>query len=281
MSGRPEGRPDTHSRLNHSNRVSFPPPRTSGGTHCQTLPGANSFKRAHTPSGSDFGSCSTLFSSPRFPLRQICMGRPYKATCVETSHLVDRPKVASKPASSGSTHCQLCTDHPSTISSPTFLDQLIKGINYLDQSTNSFCNFCPQTTAMSLPRIAASCLEQAANSLHLDQLDQSSQHTYSDSSTITAPLDPSSTINSTSIVPSARGPSTLQCMDNATNVDYTRRVSRRNPPITLPQRPGLKLPELPLFGKGIFSLGHLPKFWEAIRSGWSAPEPISKPSNWW
>ena len=45
----------------------------------------------------------------------------------------------------------------------------------------------------------------------------------------------------------------------------------------LPQKPGIKLPELPLFGKGIFSLGHLPKFWEAILSGWRAPEPISNP----
>ncbi|XP_007933869.1 uncharacterized protein LOC103192665 [Orycteropus afer afer] len=285
MSGRHVGRSNTYNCLNHPNNMSLPA-RTSGWTHCSGLTGANSLKRTRMPSGSEFSNSSsppersTSPTSPRLTLGQICMGRPYNSKCVETSHLANPPKVARKPACRGSPHCLLCTDRPSVPSSPTFLDQLIKGINYLDRSTNSFHTLCPKT-ALSLPRLAANYLERATNSLHLDQLDHSSQYTQLDPSTITATSDQSSSINNTSVVPSTRGTCALQSMDDATNVGYMGQVNSQNFIPTLPQRPGLKLPELPLFGNGIFSLSRLPKFWEAIRSGWSAPEPIPKPSNWW
>ncbi|XP_006862400.1 PREDICTED: uncharacterized protein LOC102837446 [Chrysochloris asiatica] len=283
MSGRHVGRSNTYSRPIHPNNVSFPP-RTSGWIHCPSLNGTNSLKRTGTPSGSEFSSCSSSsecksrLSSPKFPLGRICMGRPYNSKCVETSHLANRPKVARKPASRGSPNCLLCTDRACSPSNPTFLDQLIKGINYLDRSTNSFYTLCPKT-ALSLPRLAANYLERATNSLHMDQLDHSSQHTYSNPSTIMATHNQTST----SMLPSssrARA-GTLQYMDDATNVGYTRRLNSQSPSPMLLQKPVLKLPELPLFGNGIFSLGRLPKLWEAIRSGWSVPEPISKPSNWW
>ncbi|KAM9244876.1 uncharacterized protein PS065_002786 [Dugong dugon] len=285
MSGRHVGRSNTYSHLNHPNNVSFPA-WTSGGTQCPNLTGTSSLKRARTPSGSEFSNCSsspacsTRPSSPRLSLGRICMGQPYNSKCVETSHLANRPKMARKPAYRGSPHYLLCTDGPSGPSSPTFLDQLIKGISYLDRSTNSFYTNCPKT-AMSLPRLAAHCLERATNSLRLDQLDHCSQNAYSNPSTTMAAPDHSSTNNSTSMVPSTRGAGALQCMDDATNVGYVRQVNSRNLTPVLPQRTGLKLPELPLFGNGMFSLGHLPKFWEAIHSGWSAPEPIFKPSSWW
>ncbi|XP_049734442.1 uncharacterized protein LOC126072808 [Elephas maximus indicus] len=285
MSGRHVGHSNTYGRLNHPNNVSFPA-RTSGWTHCPNLTGTSSLKRTRTPSGSEFSNCSsstecpTSPGSPRLPLGQICMGRPYNSKCVETSHLANRPKVARRPACLSNPHCLLCTDRPSGPSSPTFLDQLIKGINYLDRSTNSFYTNCPKT-ALSLPRLAANYLERATNSLHLDQLDHSSQNTYSNPNTIMATPDHSSTNNSTSMVPSTRGASALECMDDVTNMGYMHQLSSRTLTPMLLQKPGLKLPELPLFGNGVFSLGRLPKFWEAIRSGWNTPEPISKPSSWW
>ncbi|XP_006883730.1 PREDICTED: uncharacterized protein LOC102876811 [Elephantulus edwardii] len=279
MSGHHVGRPNTYGRLNHSS--SLPNPSwSSGWTHYRPLPGTNSFKRTLTPRGSEISSCSSPSewpaSSPRLPLRRICMGQSYNSKSVETNHLANGPKVARKVASHDSTHCLMCADQPSTLSSPTFLDQLIKGINYLDRAANSFC----PKTMVSLPKLAASYLERATSSFHLDQPDPPSQHSYSNPGNMATPDAPSTT-TSNSIVPMTRGASALQCMDNATNVGYTHRISSRNLTPPLQQRPELKLPDLPLLSNGIFSLGRLPKFWEAISSGWCAPEPISKPSSWW
>lgn len=198
------------------------------------------------------------------------MGRPYSSRFVETSHLANRPKVAKKPDCRESLHCLLCTDGPSDHSSPTFLDQLIRGINYLDRSTN-----CPKS--LSLPRLAANYLERAANSIYLDHPDHSSPCGYPNPGTGMV-----ASHTSTRMVPSTKGVHALQCMDNTINTSGSRRLHREDLTPMLPQGPGIKLPELPLFGNGIFSLGRLPKLWEAIRTGWNAPlEPMSKPCNWW
>jgi hypothetical protein len=82
------------------------------------------------------------------------------------------------------------------------------------------------------------------------------------------------------MVPSTRDASALQCLAGSTSMNRQPQPPSLNP--MLPLRSGIKLPELPLFGNGFFSLGRLPKFWEAIRSGWSGePEPMSKPPTWW
>nr|KAF6444301.1 hypothetical protein HJG59_008593 [Molossus molossus] len=275
MSGRQVRHSNTNSCLNHPKNVSFPD-QTSGWSQCPVTR-ANSLKRHCTPNGSEFSSCSSPLErsdspgSPRLPVRRICMGRPYNSKFVETSHLANRPKVAKKPSCHDSLHCLLCTDGPIDHSSPTFLDQLIRGINYLDRSTN-----CPKS--LSLPRLAVSYLEQAANSLHLDHPDHSFPRSYSSPS---ISMDASHN-TSTCMVPSIKDVNVLQCVDNSINTSCSRQLHSQNFIPMLPQRPGMKLPELPLFGNGIFSLGRLPKFWEAIRSGWSAPrEPISKPCSWW
>ncbi|KAM8791779.1 uncharacterized protein V5649_009015 [Rhynchonycteris naso] len=220
---------------------------------------------------------SASISSLKLPVRKICMGRPYNSTCVETSHLVKRPKAAKNPACCGSRHCLLCTDHPSDPSSPTFLNQLIKGIKFLDRSTNAVYTNCPKS--LSLPKLAASCLEQAANSIYLNDSDHCFPRSHSNPSTgIAAPHN-----TSTCMVPSSRGVNALQHMDDCVNTSCTCQLHSQNLTPKQPQRPGIKLPEIPLFSRGIFSLGRLPKFWEAIHSGWSVPEPISKPSSssWW
>lgn len=206
------------------------------------------------------------------------MGRPYYAKCVETSHLANRPKAATKPACHGGPNCPLCAERPSGPCSPTFLDQLIKGINYLDRSTGAFC----PKSSLSLPRLAASCLERATNSIHLDPPDHSFPRGYSNPVTVTSAAASDNYAN-TYMVSSPGGTDALQCVNRSANTSCARRLQSQGVTVTpvLPQRPAIKLPELPLFGNGIFSLGRLPKFWEAIRSGWRAPEPISKPCSWW
>ncbi|XP_008263939.1 uncharacterized protein [Oryctolagus cuniculus] len=285
MSGRQVSHSNAHSRLRQPYNASFPA-RAPGWTQSPSLNGANSLKRPRTPSGSEFSSCSSHSDrsfnpgSPRLPLRKICMGRPYNSKCVETSHLASHRNVAKKPAYRSSPHCLLCTDRPSDPSSPTFLDQLIKGINYLDRSTNAFYNSCPKS--LSLPRLAANYLERAANSLYLDHLEQSAPRTYSSpSASVPCPDTSTPSTPSTCMVPSPRGASALQCLGEPSTPSCQCQPPYRSLTPVLPQRSGIKLPEIPLFGNGLFSLGRLPKFWEAIRSGWSAPEPIPKPSSWW
>ncbi|XP_062960304.1 uncharacterized protein LOC134383325 [Cynocephalus volans] len=285
MSGRQVSRSNTYSCLSHPNNVYFPA-RTPGWPQCPRLNGVNSLKRPRIPNGNGSelssyrGHLEQPFNpgSPRLPLQRICMGRPYNSKCVETSHLVNNPKVARKPACHGSPHCLLCTDRPSDPSSLTFLDHIIKGINYLDRSASAFCNNYHKTS-LSLPRRTANYLERATNSLNLDNLDPCRPHSYSIPRANVATPDKST--NSTCMVTSTRGASALECLDDPTNTSCLRRPQCQNLNPTLPQRPGVKLPEIPLFSNGLFSLGSLPKFWEAIRSGWRAPEPISKPSSWW
>ncbi|XP_047584660.1 uncharacterized protein LOC125099249 [Lutra lutra] len=282
MSGRLVSRSNTSRRLSHANNLSSSA-QTPRWPHGPTVTRANSLKRPRTPSGSEFSRCSSPSEqsdspgSPKLPVRKICMGRPYNSKCVETSHLANRPKVSRRPACRGSPGCLLCTDHPSGPYSPTFLDQLIKGINYLDRSTNAIYTHCPKSS-LSLPRLAASYLERAATSIHLDSPDHSFPRSYSTPVTSVAASDH---CTSTSMVPSTRGVNALRCLDDSASTSCPHRLQSRRLTPELPQRPGTKLPELPLFSNGIFSLGRLPKFWEAIRSGWRAPEPISKPCSWW
>lgn len=268
MSRRQVNRSNIYSHLNHPNLVSFPT-RTPGWSQCPNMTGANSLKRPHTLSSSKFSGCSRpseqskIPSCPKLPTRRICTGQPYTTKCAETRHLANRPKVAQKLTCRGRPHCLLYTDRPSDPSSPTFLSQLIKGINYLDRSTDAFYTHCPK--ALSLPRLAANYLEHAANSIHLNHPDHCFPHGYSNTSA--------------SMVPSTRRVNALKCVGDSINTSCPHRLQRRNLTTMLLQRPGVKLPELPLFGNGI--LGHLPKFWATIRSGWRAPEPISKPCSWW
>lgn len=280
MSGRQLNRSNTYSHLNHPSTVSNLA-KTPEWSQCpQTR--MNSLKRPCTPSAglefSSYGSPSEepdSPSSPKLSVRKICIGRPYNSDCVETSHLENHPKVAQKPACQGSPHCLLCTDGPTDPSSPTFLDQLIRGINYLDRSTNAFYTNCPKS--LSLPRLAANYLDHAINSIHLDPPDHSCPRSYSNPSTS---VDASHN-TSTCMVLSRRAVKASQCEDDSADKSCPYQLRSRNLTPMLPQRPGIKLPELPLSGNGIFSLGRLPKFWEVIRSGWSAPEPISKPCSWW
>ncbi|XP_007522689.1 uncharacterized protein LOC103113127 [Erinaceus europaeus] len=277
MSGRQVNRANTYSCSNHPNSSSFPL-RTTGCSHHPNVTGVSSLKYPRTTSALEFSS----YDSPRSPslVRRICMGRPYNAKCVETSHLAKRPKEIRKPAANhGNPCCLLCTDRPSGPSSPTFLDQLIKSINYLDRSTSTFYN----KSSLSLPRLAANYLERATNSIQLDHPDRAHSRSYSipNASPATSDMSNVSTNTSTCMVPSTRGVGTLQYTDNSVYRGPSHRYYSPNTSPTMPRRPGVKLPELPLFGSGIFALGRLPKVWEAIRSGWRAPEPISKPSSWW
>ncbi|XP_006777724.1 PREDICTED: uncharacterized protein LOC102756272 [Myotis davidii] len=264
MSGRRVRYPNTHSHLNHPKTVSFQIP-TPGLFQCpETRP--NSLKRPHTPRGLEFSSGinpseqSDSPSSPKLPVRRICMGRPYTSKFVETGHLGNRPKVAKKPCYRDSPHCLLCTDGPSDHSSPTFLEQLIRGINYLDRATNC-------STVLNLPQLAINYLEQAANS-YLGHPDHSSPRGYSNPST--------------TMMPATKGVNALQYVDDAVNTSCSHQFRSQNPPPMPPQRPEIKLPELRLFGNKLFSLGRLPKFWDEIRSDWNASlKPISKPCSWW
>ncbi|KAK2106125.1 hypothetical protein P7K49_015639 [Saguinus oedipus] len=276
MSGYQVSHSSPHSHLGHPNNTSFQA-RTPGCIKCTDPNEAKSLKRHHTPSGSgsessNYSSSSEQpfsLSSSRLPMGGICMGRPYHSNYVETSHLV-KPKVARKPACQESPCCPLCMDRLSDPSSHTFLDQLIQGINYLDRSTNAF-NSCHKTL-QSLPNFAANYLERVANSLDLDHQDHPLPRSYSSPSTSVAIPDSSTT--SKCLVPPLRGASALQCLDDSTNTSYPRRSHCQNSTRT-------KLPELPLLGNSLFALSRLPKVWEAIRSGWSAPESVSKPTSWW
>lgn len=285
MSGFPESRSNVYSRSSNSNNGSFPdhvPGWTQGSApnKVTNLKGA----RVHIPSGSDLSSCSSnseqsiSVNSPRLPKARVCVGRPYSSNFVEASHLVKGSKVAKKPSdqpSYSSPSCLLCSERPLGPSSPTLLDQLIKGINYLDRSTSTIYN-CPKT--LSLPRLAACYLERAANSLYLDHMERTSPRSYSTpSSGLHAPDNAN---NATCMVSSTRGANDLQCLANSTSQGCPHQRQSQNL-ISMRPRAAIKLPELPLFGNGLFSLDRLPKFWEAIRSGWSVPEPVSKPSNWW
>uniref|UniRef100_A0A8C8Z0J1 Uncharacterized protein n=1 Tax=Prolemur simus TaxID=1328070 RepID=A0A8C8Z0J1_PROSS len=283
MSGCQVSCSNTDSYLSHPSNMSFSA-HTPSWAQATSLHRVNSLKHPCTPSGSgpEFSSCSNRSewshnpSSPRLPLRKICMGQPYNSKYVETSHLM-YPKVARKSSCRGSPYCLLCMDRPSGPSSPTFLDQCIKGINYLDRSANAVYNNSRRTSSLSLPKLAASYLERATNSLNLDHLDHSVPRSYSSPSASMASPDNSTT--SISIVPSHRGANDLQCLDDPTNTSQHSSCRHLSP--VLPWRSGKKLPDPPLFGNGLFSLGRLPKFWEAIRSDWSTPEPVSKPSSWW
>lgn len=264
MSGRQVRHPNTHSHLNHPKNVSFRIPTPGCFQSPETRP--NSLKRPRTPRDLEFSSCinpseqSDSPSSPKLPVRRICMGQPYTSKFVETRYPGNRPKIARKPYYRDSPHCLLCTDGPSDHSSPSFLDQLIRGINYLDRSTN-----CSQS--LSLPRLAVNYLERAANS-YLGHTDHSSPCSYSNPNT--------------TMVPTTKGVNALQCVDGAVNTSCSHQLRSKNLPPMQPQRPEIKLPELPLLGNKIFSLGRLPKFWDEIRSGWNAPlEPTSKPCSWW
>ncbi|CAH7439857.1 uncharacterized protein LOC127213299 [Phodopus roborovskii] len=283
MSGRQVSRSNTYSRSNNSNNTSFPP-RTPGWTQYSNM---NNVKGpgTHLPSGSELSTSSGPSeqpfnpASPKLPVGKICMGRPYSSRCVESSPLMRDSKVARKPTYHRSNpQCLLCTDRPSSPSSPTFLDQLIKGINYLDRSTNVFGNSYPK--ALSLPQLAATYLERAANSLYMDPMDHVPPRSYSSPSTNIATTTNHPSTNNC-LVPSIRDTNTLQYMGGSTGLSCQHQPQNQSFSAEMPQRPGVKLPEIPLFGNGLFSLGRLPKFWEAIRSGWSAPEPTSKPSGWW
>lgn len=208
------------------------------------------------------------------------MGRPYNSRCVETSHLARGTKVAKKPTyRTSSPHCLLCTDRPSCPSSPTFLDQLIRGISYLDRSTNVFGN-TSYPKSLSLPQLAATYLERAANSLYLDQPEPTPPRSYSTPSTNSA-TSTSYPVNS-SLVPSApANTDSLQCLYGCPGLSSQQRPHQQSFSAEMPQRSGVKLPEISLFGNGFLSLGRLPKFWEAIRTGWNTPAPTSKPSGWW
>lgn len=288
MSGRQVSRSNTYNHLSQPNNVSIPP-RTPGWTQ---YPNMNNSKglRSRLPSGSELSTSSgnsghseQSFNSTtsEFPLGKICMGRPYTSRCVETSHLMRGPKVVKKPTCQqrSSPHCLICTDHPSCPSSPTFLDQLIKGISYLDRSTNVFNN-SSYPKALSLPQLAATYLERAANSLYLDQTERPPPRSYSTPNTSTAAVNHPPANNC--LVPSTRDTKSLQCLGGSTGLSYQQRPNNQTFSVETPQRPsGVKLPEIPLFGNGFFSLGRLPKFWEAIRSGWNAPVPTPKPEGWW
>ncbi|XP_005081081.1 uncharacterized protein LOC101827439 [Mesocricetus auratus] len=283
MSGRQVNRSNTYSRLSHPNNTPFPP-RTPGWTHYSNT---NNVKGLgpHIPSGPELSTSSGHLeqpcnpASPKLPVGNICLAQPYNSRCVETSHLLRGPKVARKPSGQHSNpQCLLCTDRPSSPSSPTFLDQLIKGINYLDRSTNVFSNSYPK--ALSLPQLAASYLERAANSLYLDPVEPAPPRSYSTPSTnIDTPANHSPANNC--LVPSIRDTNTLQYSGGSTGLNCQHQPHNQSFSAEIPQRPGVKLPEIPLFGNGLLSLGRLPKFWETIRSGWNAHESTSKPSGWW
>ncbi|XP_063091285.1 uncharacterized protein LOC101789156 isoform X2 [Cavia porcellus] len=195
----------------------------------------------------------------------------------ESSHLERRPKVARNPTGhSSSPRYQLCTDCPPGSSNPTFLDHIIKGINYLGRSTSDFYN-CPQT--LSLPRLAANYLEGVASALYQDNL-QHSPHSYFSPRTSMATSGSCTTRPCMGGTPG--GADTTPFLPRPASVSRQHLSQSQSLTSVLPQRSSTKLPELPLFGSGFLS--HLPKVWEAIHSGWSAPEAKSSegsPSIWW
>ncbi|XP_048205799.1 uncharacterized protein LOC125354239 [Perognathus longimembris pacificus] len=255
---------------NHPHSASFSP-RVPGGSPNSSL---NTYKglRTRIPSNSEFGSHSEWYPpSSRMPLGKGCTHS--KGT--DTSHLVKVPTVARRaPCHPGGPRCMLYTDGPSHSSSPTFLDQLIKGINYLDRSTGIFSNN-QSAQALSLPRLAASYLERAANALYLDNLENSTPHSCPSRS---IGVGPDRSSDSTSMVPSARPNATLQYLGDSTNVGSQQPPLR---PEGMSQKSDIKLPELRLISNGLLSLSRLPKLWEAMRSSINASEPITKPPNWW
>ncbi|KAM6174111.1 uncharacterized protein O8D03_006371 [Erethizon dorsatum] len=272
MSRRQVNHSNTYSHAGHPNYASFPP-RAPGWTQGRSLNEVSRAPSTRSCNGSDFSTSSRHLEQSLNPASP-CTGQPYNSRFAETSYLGRRPKVARKPTgNSSSPHYLLCTDHPPGPSSPAFLDQLIKGISYLDRSTNAFYN-CPQT--MSLPRLAANYLERAANAFYQDNLEHSPR-SYSNPGTSKATSGSSTT--STCVVPSPGGANALQCLAHSTSMSRQYPHQSHSFTSALPQRSGTKLPELPLFGNGFLS--HLPKVWEAIHSGWSALEPSSKPSTWW
>ncbi|XP_005394785.1 PREDICTED: uncharacterized protein LOC102004031 [Chinchilla lanigera] len=272
MSRRPVNHSNTYSHAGHPNYASFPP-RVPGWTQGRSLNGVSRGPCARTCNGLDFSTCSSRSEQPLNTASSFT-GQPYNPRFAETSHLSRGPKVARKPTDhSSSPHYLLCTDHPPGPSNPSFLDQLIQSIGYLDRSTNAFYN-CSQ--ALSLPRLAANYLERAANALYQDTLEHSS-HSYSSPSASLAASGSCTT--STCVMPSPRGAEALQCLARSTSIGGQHPPQSQSFSPVLPQMLGTKLPEVPLFGSRFLS--HLPKVWEAIRSGWSAPEPSSNPSSWW
>ncbi|KFO32564.1 hypothetical protein H920_06125 [Fukomys damarensis] len=257
MSRRQANPSNTYSHVGHPKSASFPP-RSPGWPQGPSLNRVSRGPHSCICNGSDFGTCSSHSgqsldpTSPRLSQGRVCTGQSYSSRFAETSHLVRGPEVARMPnGHSSGPHYLLCTDCPPSHSSSTFLDQLIKGINYLDQSTNAFYN-CPQT--LSLPKLAANYLERAANAFYLEHLEHVPLSYSSRSAGVAAS---GSSTASTCVVPSPRGANTLQCLARSTS------VSRQHPPQSqgftpvLPQTSGTKLPELPLFGSGLLS--HLPK----------------------
>lgn len=255
------------------------PTSTQGWSQYTNPAGANSLRYPRSPCGAHQSDCGNPLEKFKHPgsitVKKICMGQPYKSKCVEPSNTASCRNVERKPASSGNPQYLLCTKRPTDPTSPTFLDQLIKGINYLDKSTSSFC----KKSSLNLPKLAVNCLERAANSICQGHQEPTCSRSFSNASSSLVAEDASS--SSTCMVSSPREARTLAYVDNSSNTSCARQFYSRNVTATQPQRPGIKLPEVPLFGNGIFSLEQLPKFWEAIRSGWGGPEPISKPSSWW
>lgn len=269
---------NTSSRLKPPNNL--PSLASTPGWSYSTKPtGVNNLKYPHARGSHcmDYRNPLENFEHPSssITVKKICMGQPYMSKCVEANNMVNRHNVVKKSASSGNPPCLLCTNHPKGPSSPTFLDQLIKGINYLDRSTNVFS----KKSSLSLPKLAVNCLERAANSIYQDHQEKCCSHANSNVSSSLANEDTSSSI--TCIVSPPRKVRALEYVDNSSNTSCARQFYSRKVVPPQPQRPGIKLPEVPLFGNSIFSLGQLPKFWEAIHSGWGDPEPISKPSSWW
>ncbi|XP_021055117.1 uncharacterized protein LOC110322727 [Mus pahari] len=288
MSGRQVNRSNAYNHLSQPNNVSFTP-QTPGWAQYPNMSNGKGL-RSRLPSSSELSTSSghseqsfNSTTSSGLPLGKICMGRPYTSKCVETSHTMKDPKVVKKPpCHHSSPHCLICTDHPSCPSSPTFLDQLIKGISYLDRSTNVYNNNSSYPKALSLPQLAATYLERAANSLYPDQPERPPPRSYSTPSTSTAAANhPNHPPANNCLVPSTRDTKSLQCLGGSTGLSYQQRPNNQTFNVETPQRPGVKLPEIPLFGNGFFSLGRLPKFWEAIRSGWNAPVPTPKSEGWW
>ncbi|XP_012887987.1 PREDICTED: uncharacterized protein LOC105997948 [Dipodomys ordii] len=254
--------------VHHPRSASFAPRVPGWGPNLSL----NTHKSPQTrvSSDSEFRSHSEWYpTSSRMP-----SGKSTESKGVDTSQLAKVPTVARRPSCHQNGSRVLCTDGPSCPSSPSLLEQLIKGINYLDRSTGIFSNN-QSAQALNLPKLAATYLERAANSLYLDNLENSSPPSYTSHS---AGLGPDHSPSNTSLVPSARENTTLQFLGDSTGVGSQHPSLR---PGGMSQRSEVKLPELPLFSNGFLNLSRLPKLWEAMRSGINASEPISKPPNWW
>ncbi|XP_063091283.1 uncharacterized protein LOC101789156 isoform X1 [Cavia porcellus] len=258
-------------QVNHSNicrhagqptYASFPPRAADWTQGCSRDPFSRTYRHPSEQS-----------LNPIFPW----VSQSYNSKFTESSHLERRPKVARNPTGhSSSPRYQLCTDCPPGSSNPTFLDHIIKGINYLGRSTSDFYN-CPQT--LSLPRLAANYLEGVASALYQDNL-QHSPHSYFSPRTSMATSGSCTTRPCMGGTPG--GADTTPFLPRPASVSRQHLSQSQSLTSVLPQRSSTKLPELPLFGSGFLS--HLPKVWEAIHSGWSAPEAKSSegsPSIWW